>query len=267
MGEGKNNLPVSGRVYPDQMFMTGLKEASRLTFKSEDSLLFEYGRYFMLNGLTEYLCGYLLAQAWCGYDLLLLMREAHAQMRRTAEGLTPPLFSYEILSNDHNHMIMTYDSDRRLCSLLNGCIHGGVQRFGEKVRTRELSCMKKGDPVCRFEVIIEGEPWAKHATPAQIAQEKERLSKQGLTNLLLEVLPYTRDDARDIQAVKLALDQNRGPYMPEMYQNQRNVEPVHISQILTGLSKLQQIGLVASTMNEPGDTMITRRYWRAPMSD
>ncbi|MBV9227719.1 MAG: heme NO-binding domain-containing protein, partial [Chloroflexi bacterium] len=127
MGESKQNLPGTGKTYPDKMLLEGLNLASKASQIHEDTLMFEYGRYFMINGLVEYLCGYLLAQAWCGYDLLLLMRDAHAQMRRTPDGVTPPLFTYEVLSNDHNHMILTYDSTRKLCSLLDGCIHGSAQ--------------------------------------------------------------------------------------------------------------------------------------------
>ena len=267
MGESKQNLPVTGKTYPDELLVAGLTLASKTTRLSTDTLLFEYGRYFMLNGLVEYLCGYLLAQAWCGYDLLLLMREAHAQMRRTPDGLTPPLFSYEVLSHDHNHMILTYDSKRQLCSLLDGCIHGAAQRFGEKARTRELSCMKKGDEVCRFEVIFEGESWAKRATPAMIEKERQRLSKQGLSNLVLQALSHHENESKTLNDIKIHVDQNQGPYFPEIYKEQRHLSPVHISQLYTALAKLQQVGLVASTVNRPEDTFGNRRYWRTKTSD
>src|SRR5690242_16580056 len=155
--ETEYDLPQTGRTYPDELLVKGLSSASRLTGMTEDRLMVEYGRYFMLNGLVEYLCGYLLAQSWCGYDLLLQMRDAHAQMRRTPDGLTPPLFEYEVLSDDHNHMILTYNSSRQLCSLLEGCIYGAAERFGECAHVRQLSCLKKGDAVCRVEVRFEGE--------------------------------------------------------------------------------------------------------------
>ncbi len=262
--ESKANLPVTGKTYPDEMLLQGLTVARQLSTFSEDRLMFEYGRYFMLNGLVEYLCGYLLAQSWNAYDLVLQMRDAHAQMRRTPDGVMPPLFSYEVLSNDHTHMILTYDSQRKLCSLLDGAIHGAAERFGERARTRELSCMKRGDPVCRFDVVFEGESWAKRATPAAIAQEKQRLSKQGLTNLMLQVLPKDANAAMDLKAIKVAVDQHQGPYFPEIYQEQRHLTAVHISQLYTALTKLQQVGLVASTVNREGDTFEKRRYWLSP---
>lgn len=267
IGESADNLPITGKTYPDALLVKGVGAASKLSRFSEDRLLVEYGRYFMINGLVEYLCGYLLAQAWCGYDLLLLMRDAHAQMRRTPDGLTPPLFTYEVLSDDHNHMVLTYESDRQLCSLLEGCIYGAAERFGEKAHVRELSCLKKGDAVCRFEVRFEGESWAKRATPEMIKREKQRLSKQGLSNLVLQALSPNVNESITLADIKRMVDQNQGPYFPEIYKEQRNLNSVHISQIYTTLARLQQVGLVASTLNRPGDTFESRRYWRAPTAD
>ena len=267
LGETKENLPISGRSYPDAMLVQGLQAASQLSFMGEDRLMVEYGRYFMLNGLVEYLCGYLLAQAWNGYDLLLKMREAHAQMRRTPEGLEPPLFEYQVLSSDHRHMILTYDSSRKLCSLLEGCVIGAAERFGEKVQIHEQACMKKGAPVCRFEIRFEGDSWAKKATPARIEEEKQRLSKQGLSNLILQALPYDSKGSMELEDLYQAVLQNQGSYFPEIYHKQQTLTSIHVSQVYTALAKLQQVGLVASTVNQAGDTFANRRYWRAPTHD
>ncbi len=267
IGETRDQLPITGRTYPDVQLIQGLHSASQISSLTEDRLMFEYGHYFMMNGLVEYLCGYLLAQAWNAYDLLLLMRDAHAQMRRTPDGVEPPLFNYEVLSEDHNHMLLTYDSKRKLCSLLDGCIHGSADRFGEKVHTREHSCMKRGDPVCRFEVRFEGEPWTKRATPVMIEQEKQRLSKQGLSNLILQTLPYDFKGRMALDDLHRSIMRNQGSYFPEIYRKQRPISSMHISQVYTALAKLLQVGLVASTVNQPDDTFANRRYWRAPTHD
>jgi hypothetical protein len=267
LGETKDQLPISGRTYPDALLVKGLSTASQLSFMTEDRLMVEYGRYFMLNGLVEYLCGYLLAQSWNGYDLLLQMRDAHAQMRRTPDGLEPPLFEYQVLSSDHRHMILTYESGRKLCSLLEGCIIGAAERFGEKVHIHEHTCMKKGAPSCRFEVRFEGESWADHATPVMIEQEKQRLSKQGLSNLILQALSYDSRGKMSLEDLHQAVMQNQGSYFPEIYRKQHTLTSVHVSQVYTALAKLQQVGLVASTVNQPGDTFANRRYWRAPTHD
>ncbi len=267
LGESTDQLPMTGRTYPDELLVKGLRTASQLSFLHEDRLMFEYGHYFMLNGLVEYLCGYLLAQSWNAADLLLQMRDAHAQMRRTPDGVEPPLFSYEVHSSNHRHMMLTYDSARKLCSLLDGCIYGAAERFGEKVSTREISCMKKGDPVCRFEVLFEGESWAKDATPDVIERETQRLYKQGLSNLVLQILPKDAHASMLLKDVHHAVMQNQGAYFPEIYHKQQTLTAVHVSQVYGVIAKLQQVGLVASTVNQAGDTFENRRYWRAPTHD
>ncbi|HEX7734288.1 MAG TPA: heme NO-binding domain-containing protein [Ktedonobacteraceae bacterium] len=267
IGETRDQLPISGRIYPDELLVKGVQTASQLSFLSADRLMVEYGRYFMLNGLVEYLCGYLLAQSWNGADLLLQMRDAHAQMRRTPDGVEPPLFEYQMLSGDHRHMLLTYESGRKLCSLLEGCIIGAAERFGEKVQIHEHSCMKKGAPSCRFEVRFEGESWANKATPNMIEQEKHRLSKQGLSNLILQALPYDANGSMNLEDLHAIVMQNQGSYFPEIYRKQHTITTVHVSQVYTALAKLQQVGLISSTVNQPGDTFGNRRYWRSPTHD
>src|SRR5207302_8206902 len=123
--------PLVSRVYDDATLVAGVAAASRLTQLPTEMLLREYGRYFISNGLTSHLCAYLLAQVHSGRDLLLRMREAHAQMRRTPDGLIPPLFGFEPLSSNPNGLTLIYDSPRQLCSVLWGAIEGAAQRYGE----------------------------------------------------------------------------------------------------------------------------------------
>src|SRR5205085_5333765 len=98
IGETAATSPLTSRVYDDATLLAGVGAACKLTRMSADTLLWEYGRYFMLNGLTSHLCAYLLTQVHSGRDLLLMMRDAHAQMRRLPDSLTPPLSGYEPLS-------------------------------------------------------------------------------------------------------------------------------------------------------------------------
>src|SRR5438132_10073342 len=124
IGETPATAPLASRVYDDAVLLAGVGAASQLAHFPVDTLLREYGRYFMINGLTSHLCSYLLTQVHSGRDLLLTMRDAHNQMRRTPDGLTPPLFSYEAISSDPREMALIYDSSRKLFSLLWGAIAG-----------------------------------------------------------------------------------------------------------------------------------------------
>jgi len=253
IGETAATGPLASRVYDDATLLAGVGAACQLTRRSADTLLWEYGRYFMLNGLTNHLCAYLLTQVKSGRELLLAMRDAHAQMRRTPDGITPPLFSYEPLAADPREMLLIYDSPRKLCSVLWGAIEGAAERYGEKVQIVERPCMKRGAPMCRFELRFSAPtsgPLTHLETPEQIARRNDQ---QQLDNLVLSVLP-------DNDGVTLVALQD----ILQHYQVSSN--QLRPSVLLAALRHLQHAGLVASTANQPGDDLARRRYWRAPTS-
>jgi hypothetical protein len=251
IGETPATSPLASRVYDDATLLAGVGAASQLTKVPADTLLWEYGRYFIMNGLTSHLCAYLLTQVHSGRDLLLTMRDAHAQMRRTPDGLTPPLFSYEAISSDPHEMALIYNSPRKLCSLLWGAIEGAAERYGEKVQIVERSCMKQGAPLCRFELRFStstSAPLERLETPEQIAR---RQNQQQLANLVLSTLP----DQNGFTLIELQGLLQRGQVNPQF---------LRPSILLESLRHLQHAGLVASTANQPGDDLTRRRYWRAP---
>jgi Haem-NO-binding len=98
IGETPSDSPLASRLYDDATLLAGVGAANRLTGIAADMLLREYGRYFIINGLTSHLCSYVLSQIHSGQALLLAMRDVHARLRQTREGLTPPLFNYETSS-------------------------------------------------------------------------------------------------------------------------------------------------------------------------
>ncbi len=254
LGETAASSPLASRIYDDAALLSGVGTANKLTSMPVDSLLWEYGRYFILNGLTSHLCAYLLTQVHSGYDLLLAMRDAHAQMRRVPGGITPPLFAYEAISVSPRKIALVYDSPRKLCAVLWGAIEGSAERYGERVQIIEHSCMKRGAPVCRFELHFSSpmlQPRERLETPAQIAQ---RRNQHQLADLILSVLP---DDGGVMLTEVQKLLQ---PW--QLHPNQ-----VRPRAILEALQHLQHAGLLASTANQPGDDLTHRRYWRASTRD
>ncbi len=252
-GETLANAPLASRVYDDAMLLAGVGEAHRLTGFPRDTLLLEYGRYFIQNGLTRHLCTYLLAQVHSGRDLLLCMRQAHAQMRLTPDALTPPLFAYEALPGEGNGALrLLYDSTRQLCPLLKGAIEGAAQRYDEQVFILEQTCMRQGASVCSFEIHFSSAS-PTPSLPQETAQQKAlRERHQQLAALVLQALPTTGG----LTWVEL-LERLRC-----LYAAQDMLRP---STLLEALQHLQHAGLVSSSSHLPGDTMDGRRYWRAPL--
>ena len=253
IGETPATAPLASRIYDDAVLLAGVGAASRLAHFPVDTLLREYGRYFIINELTSHLCSYLLTQAHSGYDLLLLMRKAHAQMRHT-DGLTPPVFSYEALSTYANGLVLAYDNHRQLCPVLYGAIEGAAERYGEKVQIIERACMKRGAAECRFEIYFSADPNSGALYMETPEQSVRRKIRRQLADMVLSALPDQNGvTLMDLQKIMLHWQ----------------VNPAHLrpSVLLEALKHLQHAGLVASSANQPGDDLARRRYWRVPTTE
>lgn len=251
IGETVANAPLASRVYDDATLLAGVGVASRLTHLTAEALLREYGHYFVVNSLTSHLCAYLLTQVQSGRDLLLVMSDAHTQMRRTPDSITPPIFAYEAISANPNELALIYDSPRQLCPVLLGAIEGAAERYGERVSITERTCMKQGDPVCRFEMRffpLSSEVVRQQETPEQMAR---RHAQQQLADLVWSVLP----DQDGVTLVDLQ------GMLPRWRVSPNQLRP---SVLLEALHHLQHAGLVASTANQQRDDLTRRRYWRVP---
>jgi hypothetical protein len=258
IGESPSETPMASRFYDDTALLAGVAAASRLTGLPADLLLREYGRYFIINGLTGHLCKYILSGVNSAYDLLLTMRDVHSRLRRTADGLTPPLFNYEF-SPETGTVVVIYDSPRQVCPVLWGAIEGAAERYGEQVSVVEHTCMKRGDRVCRFE-----------ATFFRLREEQALLSEQQRVQSFEQ---QTRSQAmRDLARVVLSLlplsEQGRpGITLVELQQalrSHREIRPQQLrpAVLLETIRYLQFAGYVASTAGQPDDNLSNRRYWR-----
>jgi predicted hydrocarbon binding protein len=252
IGESPETAPLSSRVYEDAVLLAGVATASGITRVPAETLLREFGHYFILNGLTRHLCAYLLTQVHSARELLLTMHDAHEQMSRLPEGLTPPLFEYLVRSTRPDELIIAYDSPRKLCSVLLGAIEGAAERYNEKITVVEQMCMKRGNHVCRFKVrFIASSAVQQQETPEQLIREQ---SKRRFAQFILSCLPEREGITLEELQSQLV---RRGLH-------QKECRP---ALLLEALRHLQFAGLVATTANQPGEQFVFRRYWRAATSD
>lgn len=246
--ENVSSVPLTSRVYDDAQLLAGVGAASNLAHVPVDTLLREYGHFFLINGLTSHLCAYLLNQVHSGRDLLMMMRQAHAQMRLAPDGITPPVFHCEKLANASNGLLLIYDSQRQLCPVLYGAIEGAAERFGEQAHISERTCMKQGASACCFEVYFVADPSRPSCTETP-QQKTHSQARQQLADLVLSALP----DAGGITLFDL---QRTMRYWPV------SIERLRPGVLLEALRHLQFAGLITSTANQPGDNLTQRRYWR-----
>lgn len=243
------SVALASRIYDDEVLLKGVTAVTNVTGRPANILLREYGRYFLSNNLTSRLCTYLLTRVNNSRDLLLMMRAAHAQMRRIADTMFPPIFKYEALSDNPNELLLTYDSHRQLCPVLYGCIEGAADRFGEKVSIVERTCMQRGASACLLEVRFFGIDVSK-APVENVGMQIRRREQKLIADTILRLLPY--EDGVTLQDLNALLRAQSG--MP--------LHQLRPSVLLSAILHLQHAGLVASTANVPGDILLGRRYWR-----
>ncbi len=250
VGRTPATAPLASHVYEDDLLLAGVAAAHQITAVPVETLLREFGRYFITNGLTRHLCAYILTQVNSARDLLLAMHDAHQQMSRLPDGLTPPLFQYRTRTRKSSELTLIYDSPRKLCPLLIGAIEGAAKRYGEQVRIVERTCMKRGDSVCRFDIRFS----ASSTKPLEVAEQKERQQvKLHFAQTILSHLP-----------------ENGGVTLTELQKTlalkgvkQKWIRP---ALLLEALRHLHHAGLVATTANHAGDDFVHRRYWRVSTS-
>lgn len=251
IGETLSNLPVANRLYDDTILLAGVGAASKQADLPVDTLLREYGRYFIINGLTGHLCSYILSNVHNSRDLLLTMRDAHARLRRTMHGMVPPLFEYGKPSAP-NEVVILYDSERKLCSVLKGAVEGAAQRYGETAQVHEQTCMKRGDAVCQI-VARFSPPTSDPERYRDPARQSQRAAQAVLMKEIWTILP----EAGTINGFTLA-------EVIERLRKYRKTEEslLRPAVLVEALYQLQFAGYIISTASDPGDTLVERRYWR-----
>lgn len=261
--EGIGATPLVSRVYSDEQLLAGVAAAHRLTRVEVDTLLREYGRYFIINGLTSRLCAYLLNDVHSARELLLAMSDAHGQMSLADESVKPPLFQYAAMPGESSGLYMTYDSPRKLCPLLIGSIEGAATRYGEQAHVREESCMRHGASACTFAIRFMRPSGPSHQSsnsatgdgmsPVFASQQQEHWDAQRrLADVVYSILP---DEGGVTLSEAQSRVQARFPHIEEA------ARPFIM---LEAINHLVHAGWVATSANEPGDALGSRRYWRAP---
>jgi hypothetical protein len=250
IGESTATLPLANRLYEDATLLAGVGAASHLSHLPAETLLQEYGHYFILNWLTSHLCMYILTSVESGRDLLLAMRDAHARLRRTNDSLQPPLFEYQSVSV--SEVVLVYDSPRQLCPVLFGAIQGAAERYGETVLIQELGCMKQGAATCKIKASF-----SPPTTDPMRYTRPKRAIEPGEHMRLLRQIWTTLPEAGTINGLTLGELQERLKLYKQVYEQQ-----LRPAVLLEALQQLQFAGYVMNTATTVEDDLISRRYWR-----
>jgi hypothetical protein len=129
-----------------------LGRAAKEVDKEIDELVYDFG---VFTGSTTFTRLYpaFFAIAPSARDFLLTVESRiHELVRATIPNARPPQLRVSELGDEG--VAIEYTSPRQLCVLLRGLAEGTARHYGEEAQIEEVSCMRRGDPSCRFEVRL-----------------------------------------------------------------------------------------------------------------
>jgi Haem-NO-binding len=139
-------------AYPDERLLELIGRTAEATGKEVDEVVYAFG---VFTGSTTFTRLYpaFFAIAPSARDFLLTVEtRIHELVRATIPHARPPELSVSEL--DENGVTIDYSSPRQLCVLLRGLTEGTAHHYGETAQIEETTCMRRGDPACRFEVRL-----------------------------------------------------------------------------------------------------------------
>src|SRR5579859_2133137 len=196
MRQNGHAISLVNQTYPDEHLIQALTFVSQQKNTDIDTILRSFGQYYIVNELTGFVCAALLEKVKSAKELLLLMADAHLQLKqascemRTPHLIAPPVFRYEHIYGHPDQLIVVYQDPRQLCPLLQGAIEGAGMRYREKVKIVHdpNECMRHGGRICRLSIQFEPlkNPLAHEEAPLS---ERAR-SQEEVRRLVLQALPH-----------------------------------------------------------------------------
>lgn len=152
----ESNLPSGGTytavgTYDHNEMITLVNGLSRQTGLPVADLLQLYGRYMFRTFTRSYRP--FIDRADSAFSLLSSIHHyIHVEVRKLYPDAELPYFSVEQPTSDH--LIMYYESERKLGDFAHGLIEGCLAHFGEKATITQSNLADDGSRI-RFEIIKE----------------------------------------------------------------------------------------------------------------
>jgi hypothetical protein len=138
-------------AYEDDRFAEQLRRLAERTGESSEDLLRGFGSFAATKTFAGLFPAY-YAESADAFDFLLGIEEKiHELVRATIPGAVPPRLHVHALHG--LGVLVSYTSERGLCSLLEGLVRGTAEHYGDEVELEEIQCMHRGDPGCVFTVL------------------------------------------------------------------------------------------------------------------
>lgn len=142
-------LPVN--TYEDEELFELVEATAAVLDRDTTALLEPFGENIAAQLLDTY--GNLVDADWTAIDLVEHTEEhIHTVLRAHNPELTPP--ELECRREGTDRVTVRYHSERKLCRVAIGIVHGVAAHYEEELSVSERQCMHSGDPYCEFIVSV-----------------------------------------------------------------------------------------------------------------
>lgn len=131
--------------YPDEELLKIVGAASKALNTPPADVLRWFGRKAMPHFIGRYPHFFRRHKSTRPF-LLTLNSIIHPEVRKLYPGAHVPVFGFDDSRKDR--LLLTYASEKKLCTFAEGLIHGAADHFGETVTIEQTECMLRGDPRC-----------------------------------------------------------------------------------------------------------------------
>jgi hypothetical protein len=138
--------------YPDERLFRLVARATDAVGVSEDDLVHDFGVFTAAKTFTRLYPAFFAISKTTREFLLTVETRIHELVRATIPNAAPPQLHVTELGADGVSVV--YSSPRRLCVLLRGLVEGTARHFGDAAAIEEVTCMRRGDDYCTFEVTF-----------------------------------------------------------------------------------------------------------------
>ncbi|MFC4548823.1 MULTISPECIES: heme NO-binding domain-containing protein [Halorussus] len=141
-------LPID--TYDDDELFELVAAVADLTGAPIPDLLEGYGRFATAQLLDTY--GNVVDDDWDALDLVANTEEQiHTVLRMRSADLNPP--ELDCRRDGDDRVTVTYRSERQLCSVARGIVHGVADHYDEPLSVSETECVHAGGDHC--EIVVE----------------------------------------------------------------------------------------------------------------
>ncbi len=140
---------ISPETYPDSDLYAMVTFLSKKTSIPVDDLIFEFGKFMFPVFFIKFPVFFEKIESPIEF-LKTINDIIHVEVKKIFDEANPPMVKVKQI--EENQILLYYNSERKLCKLLEGLLEGMASHFKTKISYTHEICMKNGADQCVYEI-------------------------------------------------------------------------------------------------------------------